>query len=76
MAPAVDVCKVVALVHGLIGQHDVIGIAGIGIYGDKAAHASDLEIGIDLMSLFDHQGRSHQFMVGCLIEGLFGIVEL
>ena len=76
MTAAVDVHEVEFSVHRLIGQHDIIRIAGVGIYGNKGAHTANLEIGIDLMTLFDDQRGSYQLMVGCLIKRFFGILEL
>lgn len=76
VAAAVDVHEVEPAVHSLVSQHDVIRITGVRIYGYKRAHAADLEVGIDLMSFLNHQGRSDQLMVSCLIEGLLGIVKL
>ena len=76
MTAAVDVQEVEPAVHCLVSQHDVIRIAGVGIYGNKGAHTADPEVGIDLMTLFDDQRGSYQLMVGYLIKRLFGILEL
>ena len=76
MTAAVYVHEVEFSVHRLIGQHDIIRIAGVGIYRNKGAHTADPEVGIDLMTLFDNQRGSYQLMVSCLIKRLFGILEL